>query len=81
MTMSRVSKDMGAESLMAGAGILSRSADEFDNDPSVEAMWAIKAMEHAEVYFNYPEELFLMFYWGVSPDFVLRNCRGISIKS
>nr|CAD7394975.1 unnamed protein product [Timema cristinae] len=37
---------------MAGAGILSRSADEFDNDPSVEAMWAIKAMEHAEVYFN-----------------------------
>nr|CAD7594794.1 unnamed protein product [Timema genevievae] len=52
MAMSRVSKDMGAESLMAGAGILSRSADEFDNDPSVEAMWAIKAMEHAEVYFN-----------------------------
>nr|CAD7458872.1 unnamed protein product [Timema tahoe] len=52
MAMSRVSKDVGAESLMAGAGILSRSADEFDNDPSVEAMWAIKAMEHAEVYFN-----------------------------
>ncbi|KAF4528636.1 hypothetical protein B566_EDAN012784 [Ephemera danica] len=37
---------------MAGASLLSRPADEFGNDPSVEAMWAIKAMDHAEVYFN-----------------------------
>ncbi|EZA48086.1 hypothetical protein X777_14195, partial [Ooceraea biroi] len=41
-----------ADQLIAGSSILSRPADEFGNDPSVEAMWAIKAMEHAEVYFN-----------------------------
>ncbi|XP_059478546.1 protein PBDC1 [Neocloeon triangulifer] len=43
---------VGAEGLMAGAGLLSRPADEFGNDPSIETMWAIKAFEHAEVYFN-----------------------------
>ncbi|CAH1109235.1 unnamed protein product [Psylliodes chrysocephalus] len=32
--------------------ILNRPAEEFDNDQSVETMWAIKAFEHAEVYFN-----------------------------
>ncbi|XP_018328364.1 protein PBDC1 [Agrilus planipennis] len=32
--------------------ILSRPAEEFENDQSLEAMWAIKAYEHAEVYFN-----------------------------
>ncbi|XP_017882846.1 protein PBDC1 [Ceratina calcarata] len=41
-----------ADQLLAGTNVLSRPADEFDNDPSVEAMWAMKAMEHAEVYFN-----------------------------
>lgn len=41
-----------ADQLIAGSNILSRPAEEFDNDPSVEAMWAMKAMEHAEVYFN-----------------------------
>ncbi|KAM0734834.1 Protein PBDC1 [Formica fusca] len=41
-----------ADQLIAGSSILSRPAEEFDNDPSVEAMWAMKAMEHAEVYFN-----------------------------
>ncbi|KOC59471.1 UPF0368 protein Cxorf26 like protein, partial [Habropoda laboriosa] len=41
-----------ADQLIAGTSVLSRPADEFDNDPSVEAMWAMKAMEHAEVYFN-----------------------------
>ncbi|XP_020291545.1 protein PBDC1 [Pseudomyrmex gracilis] len=41
-----------ADQLIAGSSVLSRPAEEFDNDPSVEAMWAMKAMEHAEVYFN-----------------------------
>ncbi|KAK4882951.1 hypothetical protein RN001_006270 [Aquatica leii] len=32
--------------------VLSRPAEEFENDQSVEALWAMKAFEHAEVYFN-----------------------------
>ncbi|CAG9835550.1 unnamed protein product [Diabrotica balteata] len=32
--------------------VLSRPAEEFENDQTVETMWAIKAFEHAEVYFN-----------------------------
>ncbi|XP_024878320.1 protein PBDC1 [Temnothorax curvispinosus] len=41
-----------ADQLIAGTSVLSRPAEEFENDPSLEAMWAMKAMEHAEVYFN-----------------------------
>ncbi|XP_018398705.1 PREDICTED: protein PBDC1 [Cyphomyrmex costatus] len=41
-----------ADQLMAGTSVLSKPAEEFENDPSLEAMWAMKAMEHAEVYFN-----------------------------
>ncbi|GAB0099690.1 protein PBDC1 [Sergentomyia squamirostris] len=32
--------------------VLSRPANEFDNDHSLELLWAEKAYEHAEVYFN-----------------------------
>lgn len=32
--------------------MLSRPAEEFGNDPSLETMWAMKAYEHAEIYFN-----------------------------
>lgn len=28
------------------------SAEDYGNDERIEALWAIKAMEHAEVYFN-----------------------------
>ncbi|XP_065360029.1 protein PBDC1 [Calliphora vicina] len=38
--------------MMEGASLLSRPADEFGNDGLVEEMWAVKAMDHAEVYFN-----------------------------
>ena len=38
--------------MLQGASLLSRSADEFGNDELVEEMWAAKAMDHAEVYFN-----------------------------
>ncbi|XP_044261917.1 protein PBDC1 [Tribolium madens] len=32
--------------------ILTRPAEEFENDQTLETMWAIKAYEHAEIYFN-----------------------------
>ncbi|EFA12213.2 Protein PBDC1-like Protein [Tribolium castaneum] len=32
--------------------VLSRPAEEFENDQTLEAMWAMKAYEHAEIYFN-----------------------------
>lgn len=32
--------------------VLSRPAEEFGNDEAVETMWAMKAFEHAEIYFN-----------------------------
>ncbi|XP_066255603.1 protein PBDC1 [Euwallacea similis] len=32
--------------------VLCRPAEEFENDQSIEAMWAMKAYEHAEIYFN-----------------------------
>jgi len=41
-----------ADQLIAGSNVLSRPAEEFENDASIEGMWAIKAYEHAEVYFN-----------------------------
>lgn len=44
--------DVAADQLIASSSLLSRPAEEFDNDSSVEAMWAVKAIEHAEVYFN-----------------------------
>jgi len=43
---------VGAEGLMAAASTLAMPGEEFGNDERVEALWAIKAMEHAEVYFN-----------------------------
>lgn len=32
--------------------VLNKPADEFENDEMVENLWAMKAFEHAEVYFN-----------------------------
>lgn len=32
--------------------VLSRPADEFGNDETVETLWAMRAYEHAEIYFN-----------------------------
>ncbi|XP_044598466.1 protein PBDC1 [Cotesia glomerata] len=44
--------NVSADQLMAGSSVLSRPAEEFENDATVEAMWAMKAFEHAEIYFN-----------------------------
>lgn len=32
--------------------VLARPAEEFGNVESVEALWAVQAYEHAEIYFN-----------------------------
>lgn len=50
--MAQISPEMGAGELVTGASVLSRPAEEFVNDPSLEAMWVSKAVDHAEVYFN-----------------------------
>ena len=42
---------------MAAAGTLGRPADEYGNDSRVETLWAMKAMEQAEVYFNVSHSL------------------------
>ncbi|KAF7995776.1 hypothetical protein HCN44_006883 [Aphidius gifuensis] len=44
--------NLTANELLAGKSVLSRPAEEFENDSTVEALWAMKAFEHAEVYFN-----------------------------
>ncbi|KAJ7305332.1 hypothetical protein JRQ81_011252 [Phrynocephalus forsythii] len=40
------------EAAAAAAQALSLPAEAFGNDPSVEMVWAVKAYQHAEVYFN-----------------------------
>nr|CAG4642163.1 EOG090X0HAI [Eurycercus lamellatus] len=47
-----IGKEIGADGLMAAATVLDRPADEFVNDTMIEELWAIKAFEHAEIYFN-----------------------------
>lgn len=32
--------------------VLSRPAEEFGNDETLERLWAAKAMEHSDIYFN-----------------------------
>lgn len=43
---------VGAEGLLAGQAALNAPADAYGNDSRVEELWAMKAMDHAEVYFN-----------------------------
>nr|CAG4638828.1 EOG090X0HAI [Cyclestheria hislopi] len=45
-------KEIGADGLLAAASVLSRPAEEFVNDSTIEELWAMKAFEHAEIYFN-----------------------------
>lgn len=42
----------GASELLAGASVLDKPAEEFVNNENIEQLWAMKAFEHAEVYFN-----------------------------
>lgn len=50
--MAHISPEIGAGELTAGASVLSRPAEEFVNDASLETMWVSKAVDHAEIYFN-----------------------------
>lgn len=43
---------LGVEGASAAAHALSLPADAYGNDSRVEAMWAMKAFNHAEIYFN-----------------------------
>nr|XP_020492627.1 protein PBDC1 [Labrus bergylta] len=43
---------LGVEGASAAAHALSQRAEEYENDPRLEEMWAMKAYNHAEVYFN-----------------------------
>ncbi|VVC36924.1 Polysaccharide biosynthesis domain,Yst0336-like domain [Cinara cedri] len=47
-----VANGIGTSELAVGASLLSRPGNEFGNDEKVEMLWAIKAFEHAEIYFN-----------------------------
>ncbi|MBN3316503.1 PBDC1 protein, partial [Atractosteus spatula] len=42
----------GAEGAAAAAHALSLPAEAYGNDPQLEMMWAMKAYQHAEIYFN-----------------------------
>ncbi|XP_073510155.1 protein PBDC1 isoform X1 [Phyllobates terribilis] len=43
---------LGAAEAMSVAEALSLPAESYGNDPNVEMVWAMKAYQHAEVYFN-----------------------------
>ncbi|KAF0031844.1 protein PBDC1 [Scophthalmus maximus] len=43
---------LGVEGASSAAHALSLPAEAYGNDPRLEAMWAMKAYNHAEVYFN-----------------------------
>ncbi|XP_062995338.1 protein PBDC1 [Elgaria multicarinata webbii] len=43
---------LGAQEAAAAAHMLSLPAEAFGNDPNVEMVWAVKAYQHAQVYFN-----------------------------
>ncbi|XP_036385645.1 protein PBDC1 [Megalops cyprinoides] len=43
---------LGVEGANAAAHALSLPAEAYGNDPQLEVMWAMKAYQHAEIYFN-----------------------------
>jgi len=43
---------LGSSELSSIASVLQQPADSFGNDPQLEMLWAVKAYEHAEIYFN-----------------------------
>ena len=52
MILYSVKFQQDASGLLAAADALGSTSDEYGNDSRVEALWAMKAIEHAEVYFN-----------------------------
>uniref|UniRef100_U5ENI9 Polysaccharide biosynthesis domain-containing protein n=1 Tax=Corethrella appendiculata TaxID=1370023 RepID=U5ENI9_9DIPT len=74
--------------------VLSRPADEFENENVVEELWARKAVDHAEVYFNllcsvdpkelrltpYDEEIYTVFRQDF-PDLDVKSINENELKS
>jgi len=54
---------LGASELLAGASVLDKPAEEFVNNENIEQLWAMKAFEHAEVYFNVSFLSMLQLLW------------------
>ena len=52
LQMSLNNHGVGAEGLLAAQSVLGAGPDQLGNDGRVEELWALKAIEHAEVYFN-----------------------------
>ncbi|XP_028273919.1 protein PBDC1 [Parambassis ranga] len=52
MASDEVLAALGVEGSTAAAHALSLPAEAYGNDPQLEVMWAMKAYNHAEVYFN-----------------------------
>lgn len=50
--MANIADGVDPAAALGAAELLTRPASEFGNDPAVESLWAIKAVEHMEVYFN-----------------------------
>lgn len=50
--MANIAPGLDPSAALGAAQLLTRPASEFGNDPNVESLWAIKAVEHMEVYFN-----------------------------
>ncbi|KAL7643613.1 UNVERIFIED_CONTAM: hypothetical protein RMT77_005596 [Armadillidium vulgare] len=51
---SEIFEELGLGNLQNGCsgGMSQVSADQLGNDPTMEGLWAMKAMEHAEIHFN-----------------------------
>jgi len=43
---------MDVQGMYQGAHLLTRPADEYENDSSVEALWVRQACKHADIYYN-----------------------------
>lgn len=52
--------------------VLSRPAEEFGNDETLEHLWAAKAMEHSDIYFNVSFLLFINFSENYSYSHLLK---------
>ncbi|KAK8779685.1 protein PBDC1 [Amblyomma americanum] len=50
--MANIADGVDPVGALGAAQLLTRPASEFGNDPMVESLWAMKAVEHMEVYFS-----------------------------
>ncbi|XP_012725087.2 protein PBDC1 isoform X1 [Fundulus heteroclitus] len=67
---------LGVEGASAAAHALSLPAEAYGNDPRLEVMWAMKAYNHAEVYFN----VTFPFFSSSWPPLVETPFRGLTFR-